>query len=243
MAGKTYLQMTNLVLTNLRETTVATVSQSVISNLVGQFLNQAKEQVEDSFSWAVLNSELTFATVADQRDYLLDGTSVTPVVSSSTGRFCNERTSVNLDKNDMAMAFDLTNQIGGSVTQLRRISREDQIKYAYTAASNGRQLPDMFSYTYENALPYLRLYRNPDASRNLSAWFTIPQSELANDTDPLLVPFRPVVSLATALALEERGEELGQDSALYFNRYNMELVRAQLLDANQAEQQLVNVEA
>jgi hypothetical protein len=237
MAGKTYLQLVNQVLTNLREQTVTTVSQTVISNLVGQFINQAKEKVEDSFSWNVLTTHLSFNTIGDQTDYILDGTSTTPTVTTDTGRFCNERTSIIVDQNARPMVFDVTLASQGSVTQLDRIPRETQIGFAYTATSNGRQLPYLFSYTNENFVPTLRLYRNPDDNKIIDVWCTIPQVELASDTDTILVPFRPVVTFATALALDERGEELGQDSELYYTTFSAELLRAQLLDANPSEQQ------
>lgn len=242
MAGKTYLQLINLVIINLRETQVSTSAQSAFSSLIGQFVNQAKEQVEDSWTWNALTTELSFLTVADQLDYIVDGTG-SPAVTSSTGRYCNERSSVIKDKDDNAMVFDLTDIASSSLRQMVMVPRGEQIKQAYIASAQSRQLPYWFSYTFENQIPTLHLHRKPDTSRSLKAWFTIPQNELSLDTDILMVPWRPVVSLATALALEERGEELGQDSPIYFSRGAAQLVAAQNLDADQSELQLISRDA
>src|SRR5262249_4648751 len=75
----------------------------------------------------------------------------------------------------------------------------------------------------------------PYGGRTIACRMFIPQAELVPGTDEstaLLVPWRPVVSLATALAMQERGEELGQSADLYFSRYNAELLRAQETDRN-----------
>lgn len=244
MAGKSYLQLVNLVMVNLRESTVGTVTGSTASftQLVGQFVQQAKERVEDSFAWNALNTELSFSTVLNQRDYILDG-SGTPAVTTSSGRYCNERAKLLYDLNDDALVFDSTNIVSGGYYQLTEIPRAEQIKNAYYADYNGTQDPSFFSYSFENQVPTFRLARNPITGRALKAWFTCPQDELAADGTILMVPYRPVVSLATALALEERGEELGQGSSIYFDRFNDELIRFQNLDAAKGELALINKEA
>ena len=244
MAGKTYLQLVNLVLTNLREANVGTVSGNTngFTLLVGQLIQQAKERVEDSWAWNALNTEIGFTTVLNQRDYIIDGTG-SPAVTTSSNRYASERTKLLYDLDDNALAFDITNIAGGGYYQLTELARVDQLKFAYYADYNGTADPYMFSYTFENQIPTFRLARNPTSGRVLRCWFTVPQGELVNDSDTLIVPWRPVVSLATALALEERGEELGQGSSIYADRFNDELIRFQNLDAQKNELALINKEA
>ena len=50
----TYLELVNDVLIRLREAEVETVSQTDYSKLIGKFVNDAKRQVEDAYSWNVL---------------------------------------------------------------------------------------------------------------------------------------------------------------------------------------------
>ena len=219
MAGKTYLQLVNLVLVNLRESQVSTVSQTAYSALVGQFINQAKEQVEDSYPWRAQITELSWLTTATPTSgstsvFQLDAVGTDPVINSSTGRFANERTSLVLDDNGHEMMFDITDVGTGSLTQLIRLSRPEQLKGQYRNSAQPVTLPIYYSFGFENQVSYFRLWTPPTTSpvRNLKGAFIIPQVELSNDADAILVPFRPVVTLATALAFEERGEELGQDS-------------------------------
>ena len=45
--GKTWLELTNAVLTRLREPTVTTVSSTTYTSLIGAFVNEVKREVED----------------------------------------------------------------------------------------------------------------------------------------------------------------------------------------------------
>lgn len=69
----TYLELINDVLIRLRETTVATNGATTYSTLIGKFVNDAKRQVEDAFSWNVLGQNITLTTVAATYSYSLTG--------------------------------------------------------------------------------------------------------------------------------------------------------------------------
>jgi hypothetical protein len=69
----TYLELVNDVLTRLRETNVSTVSETSYSALVGKFVNDAKRQIEDSYTWNALSQTITVTTVAAQSSYSLTG--------------------------------------------------------------------------------------------------------------------------------------------------------------------------
>ena len=47
----TYLQLVNSVLRRIREDEVSSVSQNNYSKLIGEFVNDAKRTVEDSYDW------------------------------------------------------------------------------------------------------------------------------------------------------------------------------------------------
>jgi hypothetical protein len=69
----TYLELVNDVLTRLRETNVSTVSETAYSALVGKFVNDAKRQIEDSYTWNVLNQTITVTTTSGTSSYSLTG--------------------------------------------------------------------------------------------------------------------------------------------------------------------------
>ena len=69
----TYIELINDVLIRLRETTVATSGETTYSTLIGKFVNDAKRQVEDAFSWNALGTTVTLTTVANTYSYSLTG--------------------------------------------------------------------------------------------------------------------------------------------------------------------------
>ena len=69
----TYLDLVNNVLRRLREDTVTTVSANTYSAMVGDFINDAKQLVENAWDWSNLRSTLTITTAADDYTYSLTG--------------------------------------------------------------------------------------------------------------------------------------------------------------------------
>ena len=69
--GKTWLELTNAVLTRLRETTVTTVSSTTYTSLIGAFVNEVKREVEDAWDWNRLRSSIDITTVASSYNYIL----------------------------------------------------------------------------------------------------------------------------------------------------------------------------
>lgn len=219
MALPTFLQLVNKVLVNLRETTVASINISY-AQLVAAFVNQAKEKVEDAWAWRCLTIPATFTTVASQSAYILDG-SGSPTVTSL--RAINDRAY-------LARASDYSAQVFGTntpvVAQLAEYPYEDLINQLRQCSPIVNQIPYGFAYSTPVGVPTLQLARPADGAYAIEARFVAPQVELALDADTLIVPYRPVVSLATALAMQERGEELGTQSDLFMSLHMDELARA-----------------
>ncbi len=240
--AKTYLQLVNKVLVNLREATVGDLS-AAYSQLIGEFVNQAKETVEDSWRWRILSSEIQLTTVAQQINYFLDLAATSPAVTLVSGNYPDERSALLKDDEGTYQAFDITQAGSLVVYQLRHTVREDQIISGYLAPARTQNIPYGFTYTMEGGRPQIFLVDPPPGSRVLSFRFCVPQPEFTTGTETLLVPWRPVVSLASALAMQERGEELGESADLYFSRYNSELIRAQENDRDGSYDQLLSVNA
>jgi len=69
----TYLDLVNNVLRRLREDEVTTVNANVYSRMVGDFINDAKNMVQNAWDWSQLRSTLTITTAADDYTYSLTG--------------------------------------------------------------------------------------------------------------------------------------------------------------------------
>jgi hypothetical protein len=240
VAQHTYLDLVNKVLVNLRETAGQTqVNATPYSTLIGEFVNQAKETVEDSWQWSALTSELQFTTVLQQTKYFLDAAANSPAVTLIQGRNPDERSFVLKDDRNYDMCFDTTLVSSLVLYQLTAIPRERATGDLYLGNSRTASNPYLFSYTWELdqgsgvMRPTFYMVNPPVGSRIINMRMFVPQPEMipgTNETTAILVPWRPIVSLATALAMQERGEELGQSADLYFTRYNAELLRAQETD-------------
>ena len=235
--AKSYLQLVNKVLVNLRVSAVADLT-SAYAGVVGEFVNMAKEEVEDSWRWRVLSSEVQFTTVASQTKYFIDSLANSPTVTLASGNYPDERSALLYDDQDNVVAFDITQVSSNCIYPLKHVARENIVDDLYLAPSKTPMQPWAFAYTTEAQRPTIYLADPPIGSRNLTFRFTVPQPELVNTTDSLLVPWRPVVLKATALALAERGEELDGNTD-WIGEYNKALLRAQENDKDRSYDQLM----
>jgi hypothetical protein len=219
MALPTYLSLVNKVLVNLRESTVTTINVSY-TQLVAAFINQAKEKVEDAWAWRCLTIPATWNTVTSQASYILDGTG-SPTVT--VARTLTDRAYLARTTDWAAQVFATSAPV---VATLDEAPYEDLISEIRETSPIVNQIPYKFAYSVPAGVPTLLLARPADGVYAMEARFVNPQGELVNDTDTMIVPYRPVVSLATAMAMQERGEELGSTSDLYMGAFADELSRA-----------------
>ena len=183
----TYLNLVNNVLKRLRERTVSAVSESSYSDLVGVLVNDAKAEVENAWNWSALRNTLTLTTSSGIFNYELNGTgnnfSVMDVVSEDGNFFMEYRT-----QHDF-------NQFYLNQTPATGIPRY----YNFNGvSSDGDTLVD--------------LYPKPD--NTYTVYFNIIQrtGDLSADSDTLVIPSQPVLMLAYAKAVEERGEDGGMSA-------------------------------
>lgn len=183
----TYLNLVNNVLKRLRERTVSAVSESSYSDLVGVLVNDAKAEVENAWNWSALRNTLTLTTSSGIFNYELNGTgnnfSVMDVVSEDGNFFMEYRT-----QHDF-------NQFYLNQTPATGIPRY----YNFNGvSSDGDTLVD--------------LYPKPDNTYTI--YFNIIQrtGDLSTDSDTLVIPSQPVLMLAYAKAVEERGEDGGMSA-------------------------------
>jgi hypothetical protein len=190
----TYLELVNDVLIRLREPTVTTVALNSYSTLIGKFVNDAKRQIEDAFSWNVLGQTITVTTVASTAAYSLTGAG---------------------QKFQVMDVINTTSNVG-----LTNISFVDMNrKLNFTPLAN--QIPTEFAFdgvdgSYDTKV---NLYPIPDGVYTIKFSVTVPQATLASDATVVSVPDVLVVQNAYSRALIERGEDGGFNSSEAYQLY------------------------
>ena len=205
----TYLQLVNGVLRRLREKEVTSINQKVYSAMVGDFVNDAKHQVEGAWNWSQNRSIVDVATVADQTTYSLTGVGGDPVVHHVW--------------NDTA-------------NLMMREMTEMQYKHHTYTSDMTVGTPDRWAWTELDGSgdTQVNVYQTPDAVYNLKFWVSSYQPTLDADSDTLNVPSLPVILLAAAMLAEEKGETGGQTSKRYFEMADKALDDAVAYDASRS---------
>jgi hypothetical protein len=185
MALPTFLSLVNDVLVRLREPEVTTVNENALSKLVGKFVNDAKRQVEDSYDWNALTTTLTANTSDGIFNYALVGTG---------SRFKVIEIYNNTNR------YHLESRDGISMTQS-----------FLSSASPQKGPPNYFNFNGvdSNGDTQVDLFPIPDGVYQIFFNIYQPQNELTTDAATMIVPKEPVILLALARSLVERGEDGG----------------------------------
>ena len=187
----TYIELVNSVLRRLRESEVTTVQGAGNSNayarLIGDFVNEAKSQVESAWDWSALRTTLTLTTTAGVFNYELNGT-----------RNSFKVLDVWNDSDDIEMLYKDANWF----------NRE------FLTATPQTGIPMFYNFNGVSADgdTQVDIYPIPDESYSLRFNVTQRNLSLSADSDTVVIPTRPIILLATAMAIEERGEDGGQQS-------------------------------
>jgi hypothetical protein len=197
----TLLTIVNKVLRRLREDTVSSVAESEYSKLIGEFVNEAKEQMEDMWFWSVYETAVSTSILGDSSttDYDLTAT--------------NDRSFlIRRERDQLPMAFDVTS--GDQAGQLFDMSYKDlRFKQSTLDGTDAVAIPSEFAvkpdadgrgYTIELVYP-------SSAARTWETHWYIPQDTLAvdgsDDSTNILLPSVPLIAGSFLSALNERGEE------------------------------------
>jgi hypothetical protein len=190
----TYLELVNDVLIRLREPTVATVTATPYSTLIGKFVNDAKRQIEDAFAWNVLGTTITVTTSNGTYSYALTGSGQKFQVLDVLNTTSNLRMK-NIDFASMNRNQNFSTPVNGIPAY-----------YAFDGV-NG---------SYDTKVT---LYPRPDGVYTIPFSLTVPQATLSLDQTVVLVPDVLVVQNAYSRALVERGEDGGLSSSEAFLLY------------------------
>ena len=210
----TYLDVVNNTLKRLREPTVSSVGDTDYSSMIGVFVNDAKRDVEDAYDWNALTDSLTAVTTADVFNYVLEG---------SRTRF-------------RVMDVYNTSQL---CPMEYRPSHWMNTQFLLTTQQKSAPLYYNFNGVDANGDTQVDIYPIPDAAYNLQFNLIIPQADLVNDTDRILVPDHLVSMLAYAKAIAERGEDSGVMSSEAYQMYRLALADAVAIERNHYLEEVV----
>ena len=202
-----YIQLVNSVLRRLRETEVSSVSDNAYSKMIGEFVNDAKRQVEDAYAWNALSDTLSATTTNDIFNYVLVG---------SGQRF---------------RMIDVINDTDDSFLKYQTISEMNRL-FLMTSSEKGSPRYYNFNGTDENGDTQVDLYPIPDGAYNIRFNVIKPQLPLSAGSDVLLVPHEPVIFNACARAFAERGEDGGITSNEMYALYNQSLADAIAIESS-----------
>lgn len=212
--GLTWLQLTNAVLSRLRESPVTTVSAATgnYTAVIASFVNEAKREVEDSWDWNRLRTAITIATVGGTTSYTLVG---------AGKRFRLIDRPINTTQK----------------SYLDQISRSQMNAYLYTTTP-GSGTPGWFNFNGNTSGdPKVDLYPTPIGVESIRFNMVVPQDDFTVDSTALIVPDWPVIMGAWAKAISERGEDAGASSSEVDGMY-----RGALADAIQQDSALAGDE-
>lgn len=208
----TYLELVNNVLRRLREPEVSSVSESEYSLLVGDYINDAKTVVENSYQWSGLRQDITLQTANGTRGYSLTG-----VPSRSK-------------------IMDVWN-----VSEDREITYRDKQWFRRNKLSAASGSPSYYTFDGLNSLGEVQilLYPTPDSAEDIDVSVVAPLERMTNNGDLLKVPYTPVLHLALALLARERGETGGTSTAELFQISERFLKDAIAIEAARHEEELI----
>jgi hypothetical protein len=201
-----YISLVNSVLRRLRETEVSSVNDNAYSKLIGDFVNDAKRNVEDAYNWNSLSDTLTAVTANGIFNYVLVG---------SGQRF---------------RVIDVLNDSSDVVVRNASTRWMNQ-QFLLNPTQAGTPQYYNFNGTDANGDTQVDLFPIPNGVYNIRFNVILPQTLLEADADNLLVPYEPVIFLAYAKALAERGEDGGLLSSEAYGLYKTSLADAIALEA------------
>lgn len=210
----TYTDLVNNVLRRLREDEVEFVAQSAYSKLIGDFVNDAKTIVESAWKWTGQKQEVTVNAFVGDRSYSIPG-------SGTAFQLVN---AIN-DTSDNFLEYQSANWFD------KQINTQDLVQGS----------PSFYTVRGfdSNKDSIVEVYPIPDTSYTLLFNIIKDPADLVEDTDTLLIPHQPIIQMAFAMALRERGETGGQSAAEQFVIAEMFLSDAIALDANRNPEQLI----
>jgi len=214
MALKTYLETVNDVLIRLRENEVTAVNDTAYSKLIGKYVVDAQRQVEDSYNWNALSNTLTMITLPNLFNAVLVGSGV---------------------------RFRLIDVIDDTNNRILKYRSSKEMNDLFLNQEQKKGPPEYFNFNgvSPEGDTQVDLYPIPDAVYTVRFNIIQPQDPLQFDSDKLLVPAEPVIFLAYAKALAERGEDGGMSTSEAYQLFQQSLADHISNESNLFEEEFI----
>jgi len=191
----TYLQLVNAVLARLRKTQVATYNETTYSSMIAEFVNQATREVENAWNWNSLRTTVQVATVANDYSYSLTGVGPNVFILDVFNDTSDEPLKVAPTSTWMTQKLLANNQPKGppEVYDVNGFDASDQ--------------------------PIVNIYPIPDGVYNIN-FNVVDKTVFTAGTDKISDTYSLAVVLrATMHAVQERGDDGGQDLGYLQDQY------------------------
>ena len=202
----TYLQLVNNVLRRMREEEVGSVQANTYSKMVGDFVNDAKSIIEDSWDWSALRTTLVIPAEDSVYTYALTGSQ------------------------DKFKLLDVINDTSNVFMEYRP-SSWFRDKFYNNPVVSGAPLYYTFNGVDGSGDTQIDVYPVPDDDYSIRVACVVKKDLLSADSDTLYIPAMPVIHMTIALLTRERGETGGTSTAEYFAIADKHLSDAIALDA------------
>lgn len=209
----TQLELVNRVLLRLREPSITTITENDYGQLIAQFLNDAKADMEDmNHTWSQYETEIDVSITNDgERNYLLPGT--------------NDRSFLMRQwrEDRVPLAFDVTaNEVGQLYDCPLKVIRATR---ATTNNITDVEQPKVFAVQADNTTDagyQLQLLWGSNTARTWRMYWYVPQDDLlldaTDDNTQLILPQRPLELRTYAYAVMEREIENSPASQAAWSR-------------------------
>jgi hypothetical protein len=211
----TYLEIVNAVLRKLREDEVTVVQENDYSKLIGDFVNDALNSVEAAWDWSSLRQVIDLTTFDNQKTYSLTDFGI---------------------RGELMSLYNVSEK--QEITQRTKAYIKDK---HYKDPDNTTGKPRYFAFdgTDVNNDTQVTFYPTPNDTYQLEANVVLRDQRLVNDADTTKLPTQPIIQLAFAYALRERGETGGQGAMEQVVIAQTDLANAIALDAGNNSGELV----
>jgi hypothetical protein len=204
----TYLQIINSVLRRLRENETDSIQNATDSyvKLIGDYVNDALNIVENAWDWSALRKTITVNTTENVISYALTGVN-------------NE--------------FKIIDVINDTSNVFMRPASVSWMNNVYLNQEPAKSSPEYYSWNGVNSssTPLVDVYPKPDKEYTLRFNVVDREGIRTNDGDDIHVPSLPVIHYAVALASRERGETGGTTAQELFSIADASLADAVAFDA------------
>lgn len=211
----TYLDMINSILKRLRERTVSTANETAYSTLIGQLINDAKNEIETAWDWSALRATVTATTASGIVSYSLT------------------------DAGQDATIESVIDDTSNTVLKYRpNVDFENWYLVAPTVQTGAPLYYNINGVDANNDL-IMDFFPRPDGVYNVRINLVARTPDMTSDTDFTYIPARAVEMLAYAKAVEERGEDGGAMAQNIYATANRVISDAIARDAQYTPENLV----